>query len=76
MMPLSPFTLPLPTNGPPDGFDWAGRHEVSITTAFDTGIDRRDIFHGLPRCVICGTHFRPFLQRCHIIAQAERAVVS
>ena len=78
MMPLSTFPLPLTMNGPPVGYGWE-EHEMSLsstTSAFDTGIDRRDTFLGRRRCVICGVSGRPILERCHIIRNSELDVVS
>ncbi|KIJ50472.1 hypothetical protein M422DRAFT_245759 [Sphaerobolus stellatus SS14] len=72
-MPLSVFPLPLPPNGPPSGY---GREErdvsaLSTTTAFNSVIDRRDIFLGERRCIVCGIDEIVVLQHCHIIPQAE-----
>ncbi|KZP21304.1 hypothetical protein FIBSPDRAFT_825845 [Athelia psychrophila] len=56
----------------PAGFEY--QHEISEgsnTTAFDTGIDARD----LRRCVVCGMKggggLRPGVQRAHIIGRTE-----
>jgi len=68
------FPLPLPTNGPPEGFGWEGHSNtsgLSTTTAFNTGVDQRDTFLGQPRCIICGHVNRQALQHCHIIMQSE-----
>jgi len=40
-------------------------------TAFDTGLDKRDVFLGERRCVICGDPFQPSLQHCHIIGRKD-----
>ncbi|KIJ42175.1 hypothetical protein M422DRAFT_780118 [Sphaerobolus stellatus SS14] len=55
-MPLSVFALPLPPNGPPSGYGWEERDAsaLSTTTAFHSVIDRRDIFLGQHRCIVCG----------------------
>ncbi|KIJ51665.1 hypothetical protein M422DRAFT_243986 [Sphaerobolus stellatus SS14] len=53
-MPLSIIPLPLPPNGPPSGYGWEERDisALSTTTAFNTGIDRRDTFLGQRRCIV------------------------
>ncbi|KAF8585920.1 hypothetical protein K439DRAFT_1646404 [Ramaria rubella] len=67
------FPLPLPPNAPPAGYAWE-EHDVSLlstTTAFNTGVNRRDIFLGRNRCVICGVFTRYLLEHCHIIRDSE-----
>ncbi|KAF8968550.1 hypothetical protein BDZ97DRAFT_1755217 [Flammula alnicola] len=75
MAPLSTFPLPLPTNGPPTGYGWEGSDHslLSTTTAFNTRIDQRDKFLGLPRCIICG--MRRGLQYCHIASNQSRKFI-
>ncbi|KXN91128.1 hypothetical protein AN958_02905 [Leucoagaricus sp. SymC.cos] len=60
MAPLSTIPLPLPANKPPPGYGWEERDisVLSTTTAFNTGIERRDTFLGQLRCIICG-HLSP-----------------
>ncbi|KIJ40491.1 hypothetical protein M422DRAFT_256754 [Sphaerobolus stellatus SS14] len=72
-MPLSVFALPLSPNGPPSGYGWEERDAsaLSTTTAFHSVIDRRDIFLGQRRCIVCGMDQIVGLQHCHIIPQAE-----
>ena len=75
MPPLPEITLPLPPNGPPPGYGWADRDmsTISSLTAFNTGLEGRDRFLGVNRCVICGVlNF----QRCHIIMEPQVDVVS
>lgn len=63
---LQAFSLPLPLNGPPEGFEFQ-EHSVSrrsTTTAFETSLYERDQSY----CVICGTCV---VERCHIIAKTE-----
>ncbi|KAH9037821.1 hypothetical protein EDB85DRAFT_2196833 [Lactarius pseudohatsudake] len=69
---LHPFPLPL-TDQPPNGYAWAERplSVMSTTTAFDASINRRDIFLGQLRCVICGSALDAVLQHYHIIGKAE-----
>ncbi|CAA7260764.1 unnamed protein product [Cyclocybe aegerita] len=73
MPPLPPFSLPLPARDPPLGYGWEARDvsALSTTTAFDTGIDQRDVFLGRPRCIVCGMDVRTILQHCHIIPVSE-----
>lgn len=78
MAPLSTFLLPLPSNGPPTGYSWEG-HDMSVlstTTAFNTGIDERDIFLGKRRCVVCGESADAMLQYCYVIKDKELETVS
>ncbi|KAF5383011.1 hypothetical protein D9615_004888 [Tricholomella constricta] len=73
MEPLQYLSPPLPPNQPPDGYRWE-EYNMSVsskTTAFVTGIDRRDSFLGKPRCVVCGAHFHQALEHALIIPQAE-----
>ncbi|KAE9400688.1 hypothetical protein BT96DRAFT_919341 [Gymnopus androsaceus JB14] len=71
-MALAPFNLPL-TNGAPTGYGWANRteSEISSITAFETGIDERDRFHGVKRCVVCGESIPETLQHCYSIPRKE-----
>lgn len=74
-LPLSTntFPLPLPTNGPPEGFGFEGRSisQTSATTvAFSTGLDQRDQIDGRRFCVVCG-YADGVIQRCHIIPRVE-----
>ncbi|KIJ50474.1 hypothetical protein M422DRAFT_159636 [Sphaerobolus stellatus SS14] len=74
-MPLSVFSLPLPQNGPPIGYSWKKTNvsAFSTTTAFNTGIDRRDIFLGERRCIVCGAEEdMAGLDHCHIIPQWKK----
>ncbi|KIJ58947.1 hypothetical protein HYDPIDRAFT_118928 [Hydnomerulius pinastri MD-312] len=73
MVALSTFLLPLPASGPPDGYSWEERDMsvLSTTTAFNTGIDRRDTFLGQHRCVVCGQAGDAVLQHCHISKDSE-----
>jgi len=66
--------LPLRPVNPPHGYGWEEREEstLSTTTAFSTGLDRRDVFLGVRRCVICGIDVA--LQRCHIIMESQPEV--
>ncbi|KAG6820292.1 hypothetical protein H0H93_002730 [Arthromyces matolae] len=72
MPPLPTFPLPLTSGNPPSGYGWSDRDfsALSTTTAFQTGIDRRDVFFGEPRCIVCG--YPKTLKYCHIIRQSER----
>jgi hypothetical protein len=74
---LPTFPLPFPTNGPPDGYDGGERDmsAVSSKTAFKARVYQRDIFLGVPRCVICGQANPAFLQHCLIIKEPETATV-
>ncbi|KAG1843357.1 hypothetical protein DFJ58DRAFT_39134 [Suillus subalutaceus] len=77
MAPLSTFPLPLRPSGPPAGYDWEERDmewPLSATTAFNTGIDRRDTFLGQRRCVVCGERGAP-VQRCHISRDSDPQLV-
>ncbi|KAH9946371.1 uncharacterized protein BXZ73DRAFT_86508 [Epithele typhae] len=66
---LSSFTLPL--DAVPPGFDpgTEALTDGSNTAAFDTGLDRRDVFLGVRRCVVCGTTIS--LQHARIIPRIE-----
>jgi len=82
MEPLSAFPLPLSMNGPPVGYGWEERDNLSLaskTTAFESEIDRRDKFLGEHRCVICGFEvaLRSTLgERSLIIRDTEQELVS
>ncbi len=45
------------------------------TTAFATGIDKRDVFLGKHGCVICGVTDENMLQHCHIIGRSNSKAV-
>ncbi|KAI0249131.1 hypothetical protein BJV78DRAFT_1378325 [Lactifluus subvellereus] len=74
MVVLSTIPLPLPPNAPPPGYGLEDRDMsvISTTTAFKTGVDNRDKFLGLRRCVVCGISM--VLQHCHIIMDSELEV--
>jgi len=78
MDPLPPIPLPLQSNGVPDGFGWSERamSTLSTTTAFNTGINARDLFLGVPRCIVCGITSDAVLEHCHIIWLSEPQLVS
>ena len=67
--------FPLPLGALPEGFACSSREasETSSTEAFETGIDERDVFLGVPRCIVCGR--RRGLERCHIIPATEQETV-
>ncbi|KAF8551908.1 hypothetical protein OG21DRAFT_1512134 [Imleria badia] len=44
---------------------------MAPTTAFTSGIDKRDMFLGKPRCIICGNNYPLGLQHCHISRESE-----
>ncbi|KAG1823355.1 uncharacterized protein BJ212DRAFT_1444544 [Suillus subaureus] len=73
MAPLSTFSLPLLPSGLPAGYGWEERDVsvLSTTTAFNTGVDRRDTFLGQRRCVVCGEAGGAVLQHCHISKDSE-----
>jgi len=75
MVTLPAFQLPLRPNAPPTGYGWSDRplSEISTTTAFNTGLDNRDVFLGIACCVVCGAS-KP--EHCHIIMQSQVYVVS
>ncbi|KAE9399544.1 hypothetical protein BT96DRAFT_993876 [Gymnopus androsaceus JB14] len=64
---------PWPLRGVPHGFEprvpVPSQNASSATAAFDVGLDQRDIFLGILRCVICGN--RRTLQRCHVHPKKE-----
>ncbi|EIM91736.1 uncharacterized protein STEHIDRAFT_47689 [Stereum hirsutum FP-91666 SS1] len=45
-----------PLSSIPDGYDWEERSvsQLSTTTTFRAGLDQRDTFLGVARCVVCG----------------------
>ncbi|KAK1235242.1 hypothetical protein PQX77_001548 [Marasmius sp. AFHP31] len=75
MSQLPMFPLPLQKDRPPSGYEWDKRSvlasQTSTSTAFNTSINQRDIFLGVPRCIVCGAAARKALQRCHIIMKSE-----
>ena len=76
LYPLELFPLPYTTSEAPRGLF---RDVQTLTghpdaTAFDTGLDGRDVFLGRRRCVVCGAS--PFLQRCHIVRRSDNRAVS
>lgn len=73
MPPLLTFCLPLLSGAPPTGYGWSESEvsALSTTTAFRTGIDRRDQFLGIRRCVVCGASSIEGLEHCHIIMVSE-----
>ncbi|KAF5367420.1 hypothetical protein D9758_003614 [Tetrapyrgos nigripes] len=62
------LSLPLPSNCP-FPYPQADLISESHTSAFTAGIDKRDVFRGVQRCVICGTA-EP-LEHAHIIPRVE-----
>ena len=78
MAPLPTFGLPLPQRAPPTGYGWSDRDlsDLSTTTAFHTGLDQRDQFLGICRCVVCGDYGVGVVEHCHVIMDSEPHVVS
>ena len=72
---LPTIPLPLPPNGPPQGYACANRDmsDISTTTAFRTGLKGRDVFLGEQRCVVCGEED---VQHCHVIMQSQNSIVT
>jgi hypothetical protein len=76
LMQLNLYPLPYTTSQPPQELV----HDIqtvsghSDTAAFDMGLDNRDVFLGLCRCVICG-HGPIDLQRCHIVDPLDTSMV-
>lgn len=69
------FDLPLPAYPPSEyNLNDCEVSALSRESAFDTGIDQRDVFGGESRCVICGDPDR--LEHCHIIPRSETITVS
>ncbi|KAJ7481585.1 hypothetical protein FB451DRAFT_1236497 [Mycena latifolia] len=66
---VAPFELPFRRLF--EGYCWEDRplSLLSTTTAFKTGIDTRDRFLGIQRCLVCGV--RNDLEHAHIIPLAE-----
>ena len=68
MTPLLPFSLPL-QDQPPVGYGWEGR-DFSVPSTTLEAIDKRDMFLGQTRCVVCGDAFDPLIdEQCHIVGQ-------
>ncbi|KAF8346175.1 hypothetical protein F5887DRAFT_1271855 [Amanita rubescens] len=68
MAPLPTFGLPPPQRTPPTpeyGWSDCDLSALSTTTAFRTGLDQRDRFLGICRCVLCGVYGVGSLERCH-----------
>ncbi|EPS99344.1 hypothetical protein FOMPIDRAFT_1124464, partial [Fomitopsis schrenkii] len=59
----------------PDGFHWDDRSisALSTTTAFNTRIDNRDDFLGMPSYVVCGVS--GITQHCRIIPKSDPGAV-
>src|SRR5713101_3492645 len=76
LMQLNLYPLPYTTSQPPQELV----HDIqtvsghSDTAAFDMGLDNRDVFLGMCRCVICG-HGSTGLQRCHIVDPSDISMV-
>jgi hypothetical protein len=68
-----PYTAPQP---PSELFrDVETESGQSGTTAFNTGLDNRDIFLGKCCCVICGESGPAILDRCYIIGHSDITAV-
>jgi hypothetical protein len=66
MYPL-PYTAPHP---PPELFrGFVTASDGPDRTAFITGLDKRDVFFGTQRCVVCGE--QGYLVHCHIIGHLD-----
>ena len=78
MPPLLTFDLPLLPGAPPTGYGWSDREvsALSTTTAFRTGLDRRDQFLGIRRCVVCGVSSIEGLEHFYVIMVSELHTVS
>ena len=78
MPPLLTFYLPLLPGAPPTGYGWSDREvsALSTTTAFRTGLDRRDQFLGIRRCVVCGVSSIEGLEHFYVIMVSELHTVS
>ncbi|EJD07263.1 uncharacterized protein FOMMEDRAFT_164286 [Fomitiporia mediterranea MF3/22] len=63
----------FPLQTVPIGFGWEDRNMsvLSTTTAFRTGIDKRDTFLGKRRCIVCGRIETDILDHCYIIGEEE-----
>jgi hypothetical protein len=77
LMQLNLYPLPYTTLQPPqelvhDIQTVSGR---SDTTAFDMGLDNRDMFLGRCRCVICGFGLPVALKHCHIVDRSDVEMV-
>lgn len=70
---LPSFSLPL--GDLPSAYAWTERtiSMRSSSTAFGTGINQRDVFGGVPRCIVCGESRG--LEDCHIIPKADPCMV-
>jgi hypothetical protein len=74
MPPLTTFPPLLLSGAPPDGYSWPEHDNVSSasgTSAFQSGIDERDRFLGLRRCLVCGMEFDGVLDRCLIVKESH-----
>ncbi len=49
---------------------------ASATVAFKTGVDRRDVFLGERRCIVCGRTSKTILKHCYVNPQAQQDWVS
>ncbi|THU91593.1 hypothetical protein K435DRAFT_727062 [Dendrothele bispora CBS 962.96] len=67
---MNVFPLPLPDLCP---FPYPNVDQISNSSrssAFETGIDVRDVFNGSPACVFCGVNSP--LEHAHIVPRVER----
>lgn len=65
-----------PLSSIPDGYDWEERSvsQLSTTTTFRAGLDQRDTFLGVARCVVCGFSDSDVLEHCYIISPKSYTV--
>lgn len=66
---------PLPLGELPCNFDYESVSEISGTEAFNTGIDRRDVYEGRVVCIVCGIDIDMILDYCHLIPECEPETV-
>ncbi|KAF8122847.1 hypothetical protein EV363DRAFT_1144836, partial [Boletus edulis] len=56
----------------PPGYGWEHRDQAQLVAMdpFISGIDSRDLYRVVPRCLVCGKRERWELQHCHIIPKS------
>src|ERR1700733_8415161 len=70
-----PYTASLPPQELVQPIQTPAVSGCSDTEAFNTEVNNRDTFLGVPRCVICGDPDHVVLKICHIVGHSDIATV-
>ncbi len=70
-----PYTASLPPQELVQPIQTLAASGCSDTEVFNTEVENRDTFLGVPRCVICGLIDVDGLDKCHIVGHSDIAMV-